>query len=144
MAIQSGHGAALTFATTAAFAPGYTTIGGFEASRDSLDTSTLATTGARTKIGGDLYDVGPQTHTYLLDPTLLATAEAGSIDDLLFDSGAVAASDSSIVITLAGGGTFTKDGHVTGFSLEDLSTDQLIAATITTQWNDWPTVAQQV
>jgi len=142
MAIQSGHGATLAFGTTTTFSPGYTTIGGFEASRESLDTSTLATTGARTKIGGDLYDVGGQTHSYLIDPTLLLATEAGAIDDLLFDAGAVSVSE-TITITLAIGGSFAGSGHVTGFALEDLSTDQLIAATISTQWNDWPTVAQQ-
>ena len=142
MAIQSGHGATLAFGTTTTFSPGYTTIGGFEISRDSLDTSTLATAGARLKIGGDLYDVGPQTHSYLIDPTLFLATEAGAIDDLLFDGGAVSVAE-SITITLAIGGSFAGTGHVTGFALEDLGTDQLIAATISTQWNDWPTVTQQ-
>ena len=143
MAIQSGHGSTLAFGTTTTFLPGYTSIGGFEASRESLDTSTLTTVGSRTKIGGDLYDVGGQTHTYLLDPALVATGEAGCIDDLLFDSSAVSVSE-SITITFASGGSFAANGHVTSFSLEDLGTDQLIAATIGTQWNVWPTVADQV
>lgn len=143
MAIQSGHSSTFTFGTTTTFLPAMTTIGGFEATRESLDTSGLATTGARTKIGGDLYEIGPNTHSYLLDPDTLAAGEANSIDDLLFDSNAASASEAmTILLDNAGASTIAGDGHVTGWSLEDLTTDAIIACTLTTQWDAWPTITE--
>ena len=141
MAVLSGHGATLTFGTTTTFAPAYTSHSGFEATRPSLDTSSLVTTGTRTKIGGDLYDLGEQTHSYLLDPTTLVTTEANSIDDILFTGGVVAPSE-TITLTFPGTATIAGSGHVTGFALEEITTDQIIAASITTQWDDWPTIAE--
>lgn len=140
MAFQSGHGATLAFGTTTTFSPGYTSHSGFEGTRESLDTSVLATTGARTMIGGDLFAVGPQTHTYLFDPTLVDTGEAGSVDDLLFDSGSAAAAE-TITLTLGGAPSMAGSGHITGFALEEVTTDQLLVASITSQWEDWPTIA---
>ena len=143
MAVKSGHGSTLAFGTSTAFSPGYVSIGGFEASRETLDTSTLATTGARTKIEGDLFDVGAQTHPYLFDPAALGAAEANGIDTLLFDTGDAAASE-TITITLNGGATVAGSGHVSGFALDDLATDAIIAASITTQFNDWPVFTDEV
>lgn len=145
MAIQSGHGATLAFGTTTTFSPGYTSLGGFEATRETLDTSGLATTGVRTKIGGDLYDLGEQTHSYLVDPATLATTEANSIDDILFVGGTGSAAPlgaETITLTLSGGASFAGSGYVTGFAIEEIATDQLIAASITTQYADWPTIAE--
>ena len=143
MAIMSGHGSALTFGTTSTFSPSFTSLGGLEVSRESLDTSGLATAGARTQIGGDLYTVSPMTHTYLLDPSTLASGGANSIDDLLFDSSAVSASE-EVTITLANSeaSTIAGDAHITGFAMEDLATDQLIAATITLQFDAYPTITE--
>ena len=141
MAIISGHGATLGFGATSTFSPAYTSIGGFEASRESLDTSHLGTTGARTKIGGDLFDVGPFSSTFFFDPQLTATGEGNAIDDLLFDSGAVSVSE-TVTITYPGAGTgksVSGSAHVTGFAIEELTTDQLLMANITIQWDDWPT-----
>lgn len=141
--MQSGHGSTLAFGTTTTFSPNYTQLGGIGFTRESLDTTGLATTGARTMIGGDIYAVSPQTHTYLMDPETLATTEANSIDDLLFDSGAVSA-DEVITITLANAGasTFAGTGHVTSLEMEDIATDQLLAVSLTTQFNDAPTITE--
>ena len=143
MGYLSGHGAALAFTTTATFLPGYTSIGGFEATRESLTTSVLSTTGSHTKIGGDLFDVGPQTHPFLIDPDLFAATGANGIDNLLFDTDGVRA-DQAITVTMpnAGAATLAETGHVMAFSLEDLTTDAIIAGSITTQWNQWPTIAE--
>ena len=143
MAIMTGHGATLAFGTTTTFSPGYTSFSGLGWERDSLQTTTLASVGSHDMIGADLWSIAPVTASYLFDPETLATTGANSIDDLLFDSSAVSVSE-SITITFASGGSFAANGHVTSFSLEDLGTDQLIAATIGTQWNVWPTVADQV
>lgn len=140
MAIQSGHGSTLAFGTTVTFSPCYTTLGGFETSRETLDASCLATQGSREKIEGDLFDVGEMTNTYLFDAATLATGGANSIDDLLFEAGEAAASE-SITITLPDGASISGDGHVTSFALEELTTDTLIAASITTIFNSWPTFA---
>lgn len=141
MAIISGHGATLGFGTTTTFSPAYTSIGGFEASRESLDTSHLGTGGARTKIGGDLFDVGPFSSSFFFDPQLTATTEGNSVDDLLFDSGEVSASE-TVTITYPGAGTgktCAGSAHVTGFAIEELATDTLLMANITIQFDDWPT-----
>lgn len=143
MAVQSGHSSTLTFGTTSTFSPSYTSVGGYELTRESLDTSGLGTVGSRTKIGGDLFDVGSSTHTYLVDPSTLATGEANAIDDLLFNSSAARGSqDMTITLDNAEGSTFGGTGHVTGWSLEDLTTDSLISATLTTQWDSSPTITE--
>jgi len=143
MAFESGHGATLVLAASAAFTPDYTSYGGFDLSRPSLDTSHLATKGTRTKIGGDLYELGPMTSTYLVDPSEMLTSEDGGLIDVLFDAGAVPASG-VITLDLVGSGdaNFAGSGHVTGFAMEEITTDQLLVASITTQWDDWPTIAE--
>ncbi len=135
----SGHGATLGFGTTTTFSPGYTSIGGWAAARESLDTSTLATTGARTKIGGDLFDIAPFSCEFLLDMELIEAGEADCPDDLLFDSGAAAAAE-TITVTYpnTNTGTCAASGHVTEWSIGDLVTDTLMTGTIAVQWNDWP------
>ena len=146
--LQTGHGSTLAFGTTTTFSPGYTSIGGPGWTRDSIDTSTLATTGARTYIGGDLWGISPIVSTYLLDPSTLADGagppapEANSIDSLLFDSmGTVMAPDETITITLSNTASFSGSGHVTALEVEDLTTDALIAASLSVQFADTPTVA---
>ena len=138
MALMSGHGTTLGFSVSTLFSPGYTSIGGYSMTRESLDTSTLATTGARTMIGGDLFTPGDFTSTYLLDPALQGAAEAQGIDILLFDAGAVAASETVTVTLPVAGSTVAGLAHVTGFELEDLTTDTIIAASITVQWDAAP------
>jgi len=143
MAHVSGHGATLVFTDTPAFLPSYTSHGGFEASRPSLDTSSLSTNGSRTKIGGDLYDVGPMSSSYLVDPLLMITSEAESLLDFLFAGADVSPSDTVTLDTqVSSGVNFAADGHVTGFALEELSTDLVLAASITWQWDVFPTIAE--
>jgi len=142
MAIISGHGATLTFGTTSTFTPKFTSIGGFEASRESLDTSYLLTTGARTKVGGDLFDVGSFSAPFFFEPDQSETTEDCCFDDIMFDSGSVAASE-TVTITyptaLATDPTVSGAAHVTAVAIEDLATDTLLVANVTLQWNDWPT-----
>ena len=140
MALLSGHGTTLGFRVSTAFSPGYASIGGYSMTRESIDTSTLATTGTRTMIGGDLFAPGDFTSTYLLDPALQSVTgpEAQHIDTLLFDSGAVAASETVTVTLPVAGSTVAGSAHVTAFELEDLTTDTIIAASITVQWDAAP------
>ena len=144
MAIQTGHGAAVVFATTSTFAPAFTSIGGPGWNRGSIDTSGLATTGARTMIGEDLWTIKPISSTYLMDPSTLATGEANSIDDLLFDSNAMTAAESAITITLSNteASTFANGGHITDLDVEDLTTNALIAVGLEFQWDDTPTIVE--
>lgn len=147
MAIISGHGTTLVFAGTGktSFSPGYTTIGGFEVSRESLDTSTLATTGARTKVGGDLFEVGAFTSTFFFEPALTGAGEAQCIDTMLFVSGAAATGSDTVTIAFNDPTTAIQkvsgSAHVTGFALEDMTTNSLVVGTITVQWDDMPTFA---
>lgn len=144
MAIISGHGATMTFTTSSGFTPKYTSIGGWEASRPSLDTSYLATTGCRTKVGGDLFEIGSFTSTFFFEPAETAAGEDCSLDDILFDSGSAAAAE-TVTITYndptANTQSVNGSAHVVGAAIEDLATDTLLVASITIQWNDWPTFA---
>ena len=144
MAIISGHGTTLAFATVTTFTPLYTTIGGFQATRESLDTSSLSTTGARTKIGGDLFDVGSFTSSFFFEPALTGAGESNEIDALLYNGGnargsltaTVAFNDPTASVQKVSG-----SAHVTGFALEDMTTNALVVASITVQWDDWPAFA---
>lgn len=139
MPVMSGHGSTLAFGTTTTFAPGYTSIGGFGATRETLPTSGLSTTGAETTIGGDLFQIGEFSSRFLFDPATLATGEAGCIDDLLFDSGAVSAAETATITYPAAGSSCAGTADVTGFEMEELATNTIIAASITVKYQDWPT-----
>lgn len=217
--LQTGHGTTLVFGTTAAFLPGYTAIGGPGWTRDSHDTTVLTTAGARTSIGGDIWGISPIVSNYLVDASTLATGEANSIDDLLFNKSTTSTGtaqggststtivlaaietytddelvsakvtltggtgagqsrtitanvgstdtatvvppwvvtpvggsttysivkdpmtvDETITITLDGGASFSGSGHVTALEMEDLTTDQLVAASVSVQFADSPTI----
>jgi len=142
MAIMTGHGATLAFGTTTTFSPGYTSFSGLGWERDSLQTTTLASVGSHDMIGADLWSIAPVTASYLFDPQTLAATGANSIDDLLFDTSAMTADETAITLTLANAGasTMATGGHVSGLQIEDITTDQLMVASITFQWASSPTV----
>lgn len=141
--LVTGRGAALAFGTTgAAFLPKFVSIGGFDLTRPSIDTSYLGTTGVRTKIGGDLYELSSVTSPFFIEPDEMVTGFS-VIDTLLFDAGNAAASE-TITLTLpdTGAATFAGSGHVTGFALQEIAIDQLIMGEITFQWDDWPAITE--
>ena len=144
MAFQTGQGAGVVFATTTTFTPNFTQIGGPGWTRDSLETTTLATTGARTMVGSDLWTIAPITCTFLIDGAEMATTDDNSIDDILFDASAMTASESAITVTLGNteASTFAAAGHITEFQMEEISLDALAAASITFQWEDTPTITE--
>lgn len=143
----SGHGATLGFGTTTGFTPQYTSIGGFGVSRQSLDTTHLGTTGVRTKIGGDVYDVSPFSAPFFMDPDQVATGEDCAFDDILFTGGTSSAAPlASQTVTLtypnAGATTFAGSAHVTGVDFPELATDTLAICSITVQYDDMPAIAE--
>jgi len=142
--LTTGGGAALTYGTTTTWLAKSMSIGGFDVTRPSIDTSYLGTTGVRTKIGGDLYELSSITAPFFVEPDELATGGLCSFDDVLFDAGEAAAAESAITLTLgdAGAATFAGAGHVVGISVDDIALDQLVTGSITFQWNDWPTIAE--
>ena len=143
MAIDTGQGSVVTFGTTTTWTPLYTTIGGPGWTRDSIDTSSLSTTGARTMIGGDLWGIAPISSSFLVDSAEFATTENNSIDDLLFDSAAMTV-DETITLTLgtSEASTFINGGHVTALEMEDLTTDALLVMNLTFQWDDTPAITE--
>ena len=144
MAFQTGQGAGVVFGTTTTFTPNFTQIGGPGWTRDSLDTTTLATTGARTMVGGDLWTIAPISCTFLIDGSEIATGDDNSIDDILFDSSAMTVSEAAITVTLGNteASTFAAAGHITEFQMEDITVDALAAASITFQWEDTPIIVE--
>lgn len=142
MSIMSGHGATLGFGTTTTYSPGYTSIGGFSASRESLDTSTLATTGARTKIGGDLFDVGSFSCDFLIDIAAIDAGASNAMDDLLFDSGDVTAAETvTVTYPTADSATCAGTANVLEWGIGDAVTDTLMTGSLVIEWSDWPTFA---
>lgn len=144
--LATGRGATLTYGTTTTWLAKTISIGGFDVTRPSIDTSYLGTTGVRTKIGGDLYELSSITAPFFVEPDELATTGLCSFDDILFDTGNAAAAEGGDGITLtlgdAGNATFKAAGHVVGIGLQEIVIDQLITGEITVQWNDWPTIAE--
>jgi len=143
--LVTGRGATLTIGSgTTTWLPKHPSIGGFSWERPSIDTSHLGTTGCRTKIGGDLYELSSFTSPFFVEPDELATTGICSFDDILYTSNNAASSEASLILTLAdaGAATFTASGHVVGVSVEEIAIDQLITGTITWQWDDTPTIAE--
>ena len=143
MAFETGQGATVVFATTTTFTPAFTNFTGPGWTRDSLETTTLATAGARTMKGSDLWTIAPITCTFLMDGAEMATTENNNIDDILFDTAVMTADESNITLTVGNASsTFQNGGHITEVQMEDISLDSLQAATITFQWDDTPTMAE--
>lgn len=144
MSLATGRGSTLTFGTTSTFTPDITQIGGFGWNRPSLDTSHLGTVGVRTMRGGDLYTLDPVTASIFIEPDEFATTDDTSIADILFDSGAAAASESAITLTFAdsGAATMAAAGHITGFTIDDIVIDQLVTGSVTFQWDLSPTISE--
>lgn len=144
MAIISGHGATLVFGTSTGFTPKYTSIGGFDLSRETLDTTYLSTAGARTYVPGDIWAIGPFTSSFFFEPAETATSEDCSFLDLLFDTGTTkAAAAETVTVTYndptANTQSVSGSAFVTGAAIEDLATDTLLMASVTIQWATWPT-----
>lgn len=141
--IKSGHGSTLAFGTTTTFTPAYTSIGGLNLTRPSLDATVLASDGVRPMLGGDLFSLGPVSAPFLYDQSEMATGADCSLEDLLFDSGAVSA-DETATLTLANSeaSTYAALAHVTGFEQAELVTDQLWSATLSIQFNVMPTFTE--
>jgi hypothetical protein len=141
--LVTGRGTTLGFGSTTTWTPKYVSFSGFGAQRPSIDTSYLGTTGARTKIGGDLYEISPMTAPFFLEPDELATGGLCSLDDILFDSGnASAAETMTLTLADAGAATMAATGHVVGVDIQEIVIDQLVMAELTVQFNDWPTIAE--
>ena len=145
MAVVSGHGSTLAFTTESAYAPGYTSIGGWGVSRESLPLGHLGTVGNFTYVGGDLYTIEPFECAMFVDIELIEGAEAQSPDTILFESGvgasagAVHTTDTcTVTYPNTNAGSASGASHVTGWSIGDLVTDTLMTGSISVQWNDWP------
>lgn len=128
--IQTGHKATIAF-TTSAFTASFTKIGGFEMSRESLDTSHLGTTSYRTKRPGDLVDCGQFECEFFygadVQPPITAVAETVTIT--LPDSTSGSGS----------GATIVGSGYISSFTTPDLVSDQMMVATMTVVWAGQPT-----
>lgn len=138
--IISGHGAALGFGTSSGWTPLYTSIGGFGFSRPSLDTTGLATAGARTSKAGDVFAISPFSSSFFFQPDALETGLDNSIDDLIFASGDAKGSE-TVTVTYPDATSSTAAGsaHVAEVAIEDMVTDQLVMASVSVQWDDAPT-----
>ena len=135
MAVVTGHGATLAFGTTTAWAglhvdwldePG-APRSRFVASRHDRSADQAAWRPVRAK---------PIHGVVFFEPE----ASDNPFDTLLFDTGVGAAAETisltyPTATTLTGAGS----GFVTGFEIGELVTDQLMTATITVQYADWPT-----
>lgn len=120
MAVTDSIGTTLTFGGTAV--GGLTSIQPFSAARESLDTSSMASTGYKTFLPSGLTDAG----TIELEGNE-DTADAGQ--DAL-RSGLTATSASTVVITLPSAVTITVSAFVTAYSAS-LAIDQARTFTCT-------------
>ena len=126
---DTGHLATLGLGTST-FSVSLTSIGGFSMERPVIDTSHLGTTNYRSKIPGDLVDVGSFDITgfFLCGTTAPVTADAETITITLPELTALGDPP-----TIAGSGFFTA------FNTAEFVTDQLQMFTATIQWATAPT-----
>lgn len=132
MALSTGHGASMTFATSA-YTAAIRQIGGATEERPEVDTSDLSTTGHRTKIPGDLADAGSFDIEILVDPEddppwpdITGAAETVTITYPVTVTGQTAANESG-------------SAFITSVSRPTLATDELLVCTATVTWADGPT-----
>lgn len=133
MAVDTGHGATITFGTTS-WTGSVVSIGGFESSRPAIDTSHLGTTNYRSKIPGDLADAGPFSCTVLWDPA--SATPAPSV------VGAAETITVSWPISVTGNtvkAKYTASGFVTSVGTPELVTDQVQTGTFEITWATGPT-----
>lgn len=101
MSAYDGHGTTISFGTSGFSAP-LLAIGGLSIERDAIDTTTMATTTAKSYMPADLYDGG----------TLDLTVEYDGSD-----SPPIAGATETITINWGGSGnTSVFSGFVTGFT----------------------------
>lgn len=132
--IQTGHKATIAF-TTSAFTASFTKIGGFEMSRESLDTSHLGTTSYRTKRPGDLVDCGQfdVEFFYNADQQPPITAVPETVTITLPDS----------TTGTGSGATVVGSGFFSSFSHPELVSDQMMVASGTVVWASSPTFSDE-
>ena len=118
---DTGHGATIAFATSG-FTAQYTSIGGSESSRESLETTHLGTTTGKTFVPGDLPDNGELECEFFYDPDeqppFNSAAETITLTYPLPSGGSTAATEA-----------FT--GFITNWSRPEKVTDQLMKSTFT-------------
>lgn len=131
MALSTGHGATITFATSA-YSAAIRMIGGATEERPSIDTSDLSTTGHRTFIPGDLATPGSFDIEILVDPEddppwpdITDAAETVTITYPVTVTGQTAANESG-------------SAFITSVTRPSLTTDELLVATATVTWSDAP------
>lgn len=142
MAISTGHGTAVTTFPDSGFTASFISIGGFEQSREALDTSHLGTTTYRTKVPGDLVEPGEFTMELFFN-----AEDHGTTDDLPPISAAAETITLTLPLTAASGTTtkanFTGSGFVTSWTSPELATDDLMKTSVTIQWATGPTYSEE-
>lgn len=127
MAIDTGHGATLVFATSG-FVASYTDFDGFEASRPTLDSSHLTTANYRTKFPGDLADVGPFSGNFLFDQAMSILPP-------------VIGARETVTLAFATHDYVGANSFMTMFRSPRVATDELLIAAMTVQWGEYPTLS---
>lgn len=130
MSVGTGHLATIGFGTSTTFVAAFTRIGGLSLSRPSIDTSDLSTSSWRSFIPGDLVDGGEMecefnfAHKQVVPP-ITAVAETITIT---LPEATSAGNPPTIVFT----------GFVTGHTMPELMTDELMKATVTLKCSGQP------
>jgi len=117
MASDAGHASTIAFGTST-FTAALLSINGWELSRESIETTTMATTTWKTFLESDLVDPGTLTVTFEMDeasvPPITATAAE--------------------TITISWGGntnTWTCSGFITGYSPSASGSEERMTADMT-------------
>lgn len=137
MAISTGHGASLTFASNTV---SIVSISGFEQTREAVDTSHLGTTDYRTKIPGDLTEPGEFTIEYLFDPEEVWDNTDANAEAPIEAADTASSCTITFPVTVTGqtAATWSANAFLTSWSSPELVTDGLMTASATIQWADGP------
>lgn len=123
VAIDTGHGASITFATSA-FAFNWLTIDPGERSREAISTTHLAST-APTYMAGDLQEVGEVKLTFQWDPkTTAAPATTTTAETVTI----------TWPIVTTAGATYAGTGLVTNVKFPTLQTNTIQTGEMTVKW----------
>lgn len=133
MALGTGQGATIVFTTSNTFVPTVISIEGGDVSRPRLDTSHLATSGARTMIPGDLREVGTWSVTCLANPSTAAL-----INVPITVAETITVTLGKTVPASASGAIFTGSGFIVGRSYPSVQTDNLLSFTYEFSWASEP------
>lgn len=134
---NTGHGATIAFGTTG-FTAAFRSLGGFDQDRGEHDKSHLGTTVYREIKPGDLIDPGEFEAEFFYNPDVQPPISSPAETITITLAKAISSTG-----TVTNGAVIAGSGFVKKWSTPTITTDELLASSLTIRWADGPTFTDE-